>query len=122
MFQVTRRNLSAVLACFAFLLSAFPAFSQSASGRTSPNTQMLGAEEPSKRITVTVWLKQHNKAELDKAVSEMYRAGSPTFHHFLTREEYRSRFAPTQEEAAQVKAFLADHNFTVTSVENIITT
>jgi Predicted protease len=117
MFQVTRRNFSAVLACFAFLLSAFPAFSQSASGRTSPNTQMLGAEEPSKVITVTVWLKQHNKAELDKAVSEMYRAGSPTFHHFLSREEYRAKFAPTQEEAAQVKAFLAAHNFAVTSVE-----
>ena len=117
MFQVTRRNSPAVLACFALLLSAFPAFSQSASGRTSPTTQMLGAEEPSKIITVTVWLKQHNKAELDKAVSEMYRAGSPTFHHFLTREEYRARFAPTKEEAAQVQAFLAAHNFAVTSVE-----
>jgi subtilase family serine protease len=118
MFQDTRRNIPAVvLVCLAALLIASPAFSQSAGKRTSPNTQLLGAEDTSKLITVTVWLNQHNKAELDKSVSEMYRPGSPTFHHFLTREEYRSKFAPTAAEAAQVRAYLAAHHFVVTSVE-----
>jgi subtilase family serine protease len=118
MFQNTRRNFPAVvLACLALLLIAVPAFSQSASSRTLPNTQMLGAENQSKVITVTVWLNQHNKAGLDKAVSEMYRPGSPTYHHFLTREQYRSQFAPTAQEAAQVRAYLMAHNLTVTSVE-----
>jgi subtilase family serine protease len=118
MFQDTRRNIPAVvLVCLAALLIASPAFSQSAGKRTSPNTQLLGAEDTSKLITVTVWLNQHNKAELDKSVSEMYRAGSPTFHHFLTREQYRSQFAPTAAEAAAVRAYLEAHNFKVTSVE-----
>jgi subtilase family serine protease len=79
--------------------------------------QNLGPENPSKVINVTIWLKQRNKAELDELVRQMYEPGSPTFHHWLTRDEYRARYAPTAEAAAQVRAYLVSHNFTVTSAD-----
>jgi len=112
-----RISPAVVLASFVALLLAVPAFAQSASSRTVPNTQTLGPEDASKQITVTVWLKTHNQAAFDKLVREMYQPGSATYHHFLTREQYHSQFAPTAAEAAQVSAYLLAHNFTVTSVD-----
>ncbi|MGA7380247.1 MAG: S53 family peptidase [Terriglobales bacterium] len=97
-------------------LLAVSGFAQS-SGRAVAKTQNLGPENPSKVITVTVWLQQHNKAALDEMVRSMYRPGSQTYHHFLTREQYRSQFAPTAADAAQVRDYLLAHNFTVTSAD-----
>ncbi|MGA7357698.1 MAG: S53 family peptidase [Candidatus Sulfotelmatobacter sp.] len=115
-----RRSLwisSKPILIFALLASlASFAFSQTRGGAVA-KPQNLGAEDPSKLITLTIWLNQHNKAALDELVRQMYQPGSPNYHHFLTREQYRSRFAPTAAETAQVRAYLIAHNFTVTSVE-----
>ncbi|MGA9903686.1 MAG: protease pro-enzyme activation domain-containing protein, partial [Terriglobales bacterium] len=86
-------------------------------GGAFANVQNLGPEDPSKLITVTVWLNQHNKAALDELVRQMYEPGSPNYHHFLTHEQYRSQFAPSAAEAAQVRDYLTAHSFTVTSVD-----
>lgn len=86
-------------------------------GGAFANVQNLGPEDPSKLITVTVWLNQHNKATLDELVRQMYQPGSPNYHHFLTHEQYRSQFAPSAAEAAQVQDYMTAHNFTVTSVD-----
>ena len=66
---------------------------------------------------MTVWLNQHNKAALDELVRQIYQPGSPNYHRWLTREQYRSRFAPTAAEAAQMRDYLTAHNFNVTSVD-----
>lgn len=95
---------------------AVSGFSQSR-GKTVATPQNLGSEDPSKQITVTVWLNQHNKATFDEMVRQMYQPGSPTYHHFLTQQEYRAAFAPSAADAAKVKEYLAQHNFTVTSAD-----
>src|SRR5450432_1159867 len=77
----------------------------------------LGAEDASKEIAVTVWLRQRNKAELDSMVREMYDKSSPNYHHFLTREQYRSKFAPTAQDAGTVRNYLAANSLKVTSIE-----
>ena len=102
---------------FALLaLLASSGFSQARGGAVA-KPQNLGPEDPSKLITVTVWLHQHNKAALDELVRQMYQPGSPNYHHFLTHEQYRSQFAPTAAEAAQVRDYLTAHNFAVTSAD-----
>lgn len=105
-----------------FTLLSGSALSQASSNAAgiSPllaNAQNLGLENPSKPITVTVWLKQRNKAALDELVHQMYEPASPTYHHWLTRDEYRSRFAPTAESAAQVREYLTAHSLHVTSAD-----
>ena len=97
------------------LVAAFALAQPKGTGVTK--AQILGRENPSKIITVTVWLNEHNKPVLDELVRQMYQPGSPNFHHWLTREQYYARFAPTAEDAAQVRDYLVAHNFTVTSVE-----
>jgi subtilase family serine protease len=77
----------------------------------------LGPEDQSKHITVTVWLKQHNKAALDASVKQMYDKTSPNYHRWLTLEQYKAQFAPTAKDAAVVRHFLAAHNLSVTSTD-----
>src|ERR1700692_2662761 len=108
--QVTRRIIPAVvLACLAILI-AVPAFSQSASSRTLPNTQMLGAEDQSKQIKATFWLNQHNKAGFDELVRQMYDRTSPNYHHWLTLNQYKAQFAPSAAELATGRQYLEANN------------
>ncbi len=111
MFRGTRKSRSAVVfVTLAILAIAFPMLSQAANGLPSRNAQMLGAEDPSKQITVAFWLKQHDKARLDELVRQMYDRNSPNYHHWLTLKEYQARFAPSGKDMAAVKQYLAAHN------------
>jgi subtilase family serine protease len=93
--------------------------SVSSSAPTLPaSAQNLGAEDASKEIAVTVWLRQRNKAELDSMVHDMYDKNSPNYHHFLTREQYRSKFAPRAKDAGTVRNYLAANSLNVTSIES----
>lgn len=121
MSQNTRRIFSVVVfASLAVLLIAVPAFSQLASGgRALSNAQILGAENPSKQIAVTFWLKQHDKAGLDELVRQMYDRNSPNYHHWLTLKEYQARFAPSAAEMAIVQQHLAAHNLHVVYTDKL---
>ncbi len=81
------------------------------------NSQNLGPEDASKQIAVTVWLRQRNKETLDTMVRDMYDKNSPNYHHFLTREQYRSMFAPSSQDAGTVRSYLASNKLRVTSIE-----
>jgi len=121
MSQDRRRMFPAVVfASLAVLLIAVPAFSQSASSRRAlSNAQILGAEDPSKQITVTFWLKQHDKAGLDEMVRQMYDRNSPNYHHWLTLKEYEARFAPSAADMAMVRQHLAANNLHVVSTDKL---
>src|SRR5271167_4945138 len=96
-------RLSLCFALLALLLS--PAFAA-----TPKQDTVMGPEEETKSINVTVWLNLHNKAALDTLVEEMYDPSSANYHHFLTMKEYQEQFAPSAKDMAQVHAFLAAHN------------
>src|SRR5271154_5617881 len=103
-------RLSLGFAMLVLLLS--PAFAA-----TSKQGTVVGPEEATKSINVTVWLNLHNKAALDTLVEEMYDPASPSYHHFLTMKEYAEQFAPSAQDMAQVHAFLTAHNMVVTSTD-----
>jgi subtilase family serine protease len=119
MSQDQRRIVSAVLfASLAVLLIAVPMFAQSAS-RVHSNAQILGAEDQSKQISVTLWLAHHDQANFDEAVREMYDRSSANYHHFLTLKEYEARFAPCATELATVRQHLQANNLHVTAVDKM---
>jgi subtilase family serine protease len=93
------------------------AFMVSSAFAATPQATNLGPEDQSKQISVTVWLNMHNKAALDTMVQQMYDKGSPNYHKFLTLKEFKAQFAPTANEAATVRDFLASHNMKVTSID-----
>ena len=103
-------RISLGLAMLALLFSA-------ASGATAKQGTVMGPEDESKTITVTVWLNMHNKPALDSLVEQMYDSTSPNFHHFLTMKEFKEQFAPSAEDAATVSKFLKANNMTVISTD-----
>jgi subtilase family serine protease len=109
-----------VLSCLVLLLIALPSFAQAAKGiRIAPTPQILGPETQSKQISVTFWLKQHDKAGFDALVRQMYDRNSPNFHKWLNAKEYSARFAPTVAEMAIVKQHLAANNLKIVSTDKL---
>jgi subtilase family serine protease len=100
--------------CFCLVVLAFALGSAVAAPQ---NAIVMGPEDESKAITITVWLNQHNKPALDALVEQLYDPNSPNYHHFLTMKEYKEQFAPTAGDVAAVRAFLSSHNIAVTSVD-----
>jgi subtilase family serine protease len=81
------------------------------------SAENLGAEDLSKPMTVTVWLKHHNQAAFDELVRELYDKSSPNYHHFLTLDQYHANFAPRAQEAAAVRDFLTGRGLSISSVD-----
>ena len=118
--KTTKYLLFVFVACIAISLIAIPAFAQGAkAGRSLLQPQLLGPENLSKQITVNVWLKQRNKGAFDALVRQMYDKDSPNYHHWLTPNEYKRKFAPTDAEAATVRQHLANNNMSIVSTDKL---
>jgi subtilase family serine protease len=112
------KKLSMLLAVLTLITSyGFSQLQSSGSHSLVASRQDLGPEDLSKQITVTVWLRQHNKDAFDALVQQMYEKGSPNYHHFLTMAQYKAKFAPTAHDASLVRDFLTSHNLAVSSTE-----
>lgn len=71
--------------------------------------------DPNKIMEATVWLNLRNKEQLDETVSNLYKEGSPTYHHWLGASDL-TRFAPGASEVQTVRRELSSQGLTVTSV------
>jgi subtilase family serine protease len=115
-------GLSSGFALLAILALASSAFA--AGGRTLPTStpaavtsaQNLGPESTSKVINMTLWLEVRNQAALDALTRQMYSKGSPNYHQFLTLDQYKSQFGPTDQAVQTVKDFAASQGLRVNSV------
>ena len=110
-------TVSILLAFVTLLAGSGLGQQQDSSPTIVPNVMDMGPEDQSKPISVTVWLRQHNKDAFDALVQQMYDQDSPNYHHWLTMAQYRAKFAPTQHDAAQVQEYLKSHNLTIAETE-----
>lgn len=76
----------------------------------------IGREDLSAKISVTLWLKLHNRHLLDQLADQFYDKNSPSYRHWLKPAELKALFAPSAQELEMVKQFLIDHNLTVSRV------
>ncbi|HEY1898106.1 MAG TPA: protease pro-enzyme activation domain-containing protein, partial [Terracidiphilus sp.] len=63
-------------------------------------------------ISFTVALKLRGSEEAERLLTAIHTPGDPQYHQFLTAEEFVARFAPTQNDVAQVVAALRGHGLT----------
>jgi subtilase family serine protease len=125
MYRNSRKHApSLFLLCLAVTLTAFPAFTQVKARPSLTQLQILGPENLSRQVTVNVWLKQRNRADFDALVRQMYDKNSPNYHHWLTPNEYKQRFAPAEADLAIVRQFLANNNLGIVSTDkfNLVVT
>ena len=67
-------------------------------------------------VSVTVALKLSNPEELAALIEATYTQGSPQYHHFLTPQQFRERFAPSAATLAQVTQHFEAAGLTVTRI------
>lgn len=67
-----------------------------------------GPARPDESATVTVHLQLRDQAGFDKAVEDLYRIGSPTFHRWMTPAEIAA-YGATEGDLAAVKQELESH-------------
>jgi subtilase family serine protease len=80
------------------------------------SAKYLGAENPSKVIEVSIWLKPHNRAGLDQLARDLYDRTSPVYRQWLKSSDIALHFAPTAAEAKTVQEFFESHNLKVVNV------
>jgi subtilase family serine protease len=74
-----------------------------------------GLAAPQQELTLNVHLTPHNEAAYNKAVEDLYTAGSPTYHHWFTDADF-AKYAPSASEVETVKKELESHGLSVISV------
>ena len=73
----------------------------------------LGAAPESQEVTISVYLKFRNTADLDKLIDDQQNPDSPRYQKFLTPAEFHAQYSPLPADAAKVKAELARMGFTI---------
>jgi len=80
--------------------------------------QDLGPEDPQKEVEITVVLKRHNETMFQQVLQQLYTAGSPLFHRWLTMEQYAANFAPTAADVKTVSDFLATRSLSIVRTDD----
>ncbi len=118
--SVTSRRAMSGLCLVVFALIACAALPANAGSFVAHNTpsyvktaKNLGPEDPNKTMEVSIWLKPHNRSQLDAVARQLYDRNSPSYRHFLNRAQIAKMFAPTAEEAATVQRYLESRNLKV---------
>jgi len=79
------------------------------SGRALPVGHLPGNQ--TLRLTVALPLRNHSA--LETLLSNLYDPSSPSFHHFLTVEEFTRQFGPTQQDYSAVKQWATANGFQI---------
>ena len=74
---------------------------------------MLGAYSANATIRLVMVLPLRNQDELDSLLADLYNPASPSYHQFLTVDEFTERFGPTQEDYNTAIAFAEENGLKV---------
>ena len=113
------RMLASVLASLALLVSASAAHAAASTevagtqpGWATPDNQ-AGDEPGSDRMVFSVWLDWRNGGELSQLLADQQNPASPAYQRWLSSDEFRARFAPTQATYDSVATWLRNQGFDV---------
>ena len=113
---------ASVLSLATAIALAAPALSQAQSVMTqhmrtevrSGIAPMVAQLPPNQVMNLDIVLPLRDAAGLKTLLSQLYDPASPSFHKFLTVEEFTARFGPTQEDYDSVVAYAKASGLTVT--------
>jgi uncharacterized protein (TIGR03437 family) len=76
----------------------------------------VDASAPLRAMTMVFRQSPEQQAELDKLLEAQRDPSSPDYHHWLTPEEYGTRFGVSQDDIDKVRAWLVQQGFNITVV------
>lgn len=117
-----QRLRGAIATSFAtfILIAAIPVLSMAQTvkmhGTVAPDAATLpiaGHLDPAKNLTLDIRFALRNRAELDQLIAAQIDPRSPSYHQWITPDEFTSRFGPTDADFAAVKDWLAANGFQI---------
>jgi subtilase family serine protease len=119
--SMARRAALAVVGLLALAPAAQAATSSSRTTLTNstpdwatPNAQ-VGSVPDSAQHTFWVYLSMRNSKALDAAIAAATNPASAGYGKYLTPDQFRARYAPTDADVAAVRAYLKQSGFTVSA-------
>ncbi len=82
---------------------------------SSAQVAWLGHLPATQSMQLNIALPLRNQSELDELLQQLYDPQSPSYHQFLSVEEFTERFGPSQEDYDAVISFAEANGLTVTS-------
>jgi kumamolisin len=120
--SMTRKSSSSILA-LAAVLFAVTAISQAQTqslltrhvreATRNGQARFLDRLPESQTMRVVLVLPLRNQAELDNLLQDLYNPSSPSFHKFLTVDQFTAEFGPTQEDYDTTIAFAQENGLNV---------
>jgi len=80
----------------------------------SGEASLLNRLPATQSLRLNIALPLRNEAELDYLLQKLYDPQSPSFHQFLSVQEFTEQFGPTEEDYAAVVGFARQNGLTVT--------
>jgi len=117
-FLITKVAAALSATCFLSVASAPAAPLQTLHGHVPAliaHLQPVGRLPASQHLNLAIGLPLRDQARLEAFLKELYDPASLSFHHFLTPEEFTSRFGPTEADYASVIDFARTNGFTITA-------
>jgi len=77
-------------------------------------SQLQGADQSNRTLQMSIGLALRNQDQLSALLQGLYDPSSPTYHQYLTPDEFAQQFGPTAEQQQAVIDYLTQQGFTVT--------
>ncbi|MGB2603032.1 MAG: protease pro-enzyme activation domain-containing protein [Candidatus Sulfotelmatobacter sp.] len=74
---------------------------------------LVGYLPSTQRLSLAISLPLRNEADLDELLEQLYDPQSPSFHHYLSVQDFTSRFGPTESDYAAVLRFAENNGLAV---------
>ena len=75
--------------------------------------RFLGNVSSAQTLHLVITLPLRNQAELDQLIKDLYNPASPSYHQFLTVDQFTEEFGPTQAQYDAVVNFAQENGLTV---------
>jgi subtilase family serine protease len=85
-----------------------------------PQAEFVKRVSADKTRHFIVWLNLRNKDKLDKLVRDIYDPTSAKYHHYLTGEQFKSDYAPSEESFNRVQHYFSAQGMSAKRVHNSI--
>lgn len=113
---VRSATISSALSSAFVALTALCAPSVATAAPTVRHAQDLGATPAAQTVTASLVLKVRNPDALETFVALSQEPGLPSYHRFLSVNEFTQQFAPSQGDIATITHYLEQFGITVTEV------
>lgn len=78
--------------------------------------RLVGPADAQQQLNLSVGLQLRNRQELVSLLSDLYNPQSPSYHQFLSPQQFAAEFDPTPDQVQQVKTYLQQQGLAITSV------